>query len=158
MRNRSGVRSFNSDICVDLNDEANDNLDDQVQLNSSRTRTAFELARRNPRQTTNKPLRMLQDLPELATSNNIILYCLSQLFPMMLTNPFSSATIRGGSCLCKTLQSKYQPSFQQADNSCYTTWKAAAMEIAWSNNSFWNSTKHAKQKIMEDDRISRNTH
>jgi hypothetical protein len=34
------------------------------------------------------------DLPELANvSNNIILYCLSQLFPMMLTNPFSSAKL-----------------------------------------------------------------
>jgi hypothetical protein len=100
-----------------FNDEANDNLDDQA-LNSSRTRTAFW----NWQDETHDKQRislcecLLQDLPELA---NVAQQYYSVLLVTIVSDDANqsilfSQIIRGGSA-CKTLQSKYQPSFQQAD-------------------------------------------
>jgi hypothetical protein len=117
----------------------------RLQLNSSRTRTAFWNWQDETHDKQRISLCECSGPPELANvSNNIILYCLSQLFPMMLTNPFSSAKLLEEVLAYAKLQSKYQPSFQQTI--CVTAMTgAAAMEIG-SNNSF-GIPLHAKQKL-----------
>jgi hypothetical protein len=88
----------------------------------------WELARRNPRQTTNKRC-LLQDLPELANvSNNIILY-LHKLFPMMLTNPFSSAKLLEVSAYAKLFSQNISHPFSRQTIRVTAMTGAAAMEI-----------------------------
>jgi hypothetical protein len=133
-----------------FNDEAKDNLDDQAAAEFIKNKNRLlELARRNPRQTTNKPLRMFVTGPAGAGK------CKQQYYSVLLVTIVSddanqsilfSQIIRGGSCLCKTLQSKYQPSFQQADNSCYSNDRSSCYGDRWSNNSF-GIPLHAKQKL-----------
>jgi hypothetical protein len=64
---------------------------------------------------------------------------------MMLTNPFSSAIIRGGSCLCKTLHQNISHPFSRQTIRVTAMTGAAAMEIGGVTTA--SEFHHAKQKL-----------
>jgi hypothetical protein len=134
-----------------FNDEAKDNLEDEAAAELIKNNhRLLQLARRDPEQTTKKPLRMFVTGPAGAGK------CKEQSFSLLpchkyvpnLTKPFFcfSQIIGGGSCICKTVQSKYQPSFQQQDNPYDSNDRSSCYGDRWSNNSF-RIPLHARAKL-----------
>jgi hypothetical protein len=122
-------------------EEAKDDLEDDAAAefmeNNKRLR---QLARRDPAATTKKPLRMFVTGPAGAGK------CKEQEFSVLpchlcfpkLTHPLFcsfSQIIGGSSCICKTVQSKYRPSFQQSYNPCDSNDGSSCYGNWWSNNS-----------------------